>query len=311
VLARLPHVAEMAMGILRSSNRRRSPQRSSTSKPRIRSPAGLPRASPESNNMKQIIVIGIGTGNPEQITLEAVKALNSADVVFVLDKGEQKTDLTRLRRDICSRFAANSSLRWVEVPSPVRDASTASYKEGVRAWHAAKAQIFGALIRDQLKDGERGAILAWGDPSIYDSTIRILHDLATNTSAQFELEIIPGISSIQVLAARHKIALNAIGEPVLITTGRKLSEGIPNGIDTIVVMLDGGSGLEAITGKDLDIYWGAYLGSEDEILMAGNVRDVLDEIKRIREARRPEKGWIMDIYLLRRRSKVSSAPPSP
>ncbi len=251
--------------------------------------------------MKRILVIGVGTGSPEQITLEAIDALNSADVVFVLDKGEQKADLTRLRRDICQRFVKNSALRWVEVPSPVRDASTTSYKEGVAAWHAAKAQIFGALIRDELKDGECGAILAWGDPSIYDSTIRILLDLAaTDGAPEFEFEIVPGISSIQVLAARHKIALNAIGEPVLITTGRKLTEGIPDGIGTIVVMLDGGAGLDAIEGKDLQIYWGAYLGSADEILISGNVRDVLDEIKQTRAARRAEKGWIMDIYLLRR-----------
>jgi precorrin-6A synthase len=250
--------------------------------------------------MKRILVIGIGTGAQEQITHEAIGALNSADVVFVLDKGEQKADLTRLRRDICDRFVNNSTLRWVEVSSPVRDASAPSYKESVHAWHAAKAQIFGALIRDELKDGECGAILAWGDPSIYDSTIRILHDLAAlSGSPEFELEIVPGISSIQVLAARHKISLSAIGEPVLITTGRKLSEGIPDGIGTIVVMLDGGAGLDAIAGKDLQIYWGAYLGGEDEILISGNVRDVLDEIKRTRAARRAAKGWIMDTYLLR------------
>jgi precorrin-6A synthase len=251
--------------------------------------------------MKRILVIGIGTGDPEQITLEAINALNRADVVFVLDKGDRKAELTRLRRDIGDRYVKDRALRWVEVPSPVRDASTPSYKEGVHAWHAAKAQVFATLIRDEMKDGECGAILAWGDPSIYDSTIRILHDLiATEGSPEFEFEIVPGISSIQVLTARHKIALNAIGEPVLITTGRKLTEGIPGGISTIVVMLDGGAGLDAIAGKDLQIYWGAYLGSEDEILISGDVRDVLDDIKRIRAARRAEKGWIMDIYLLRR-----------
>jgi precorrin-6A synthase len=251
--------------------------------------------------MKKLLVIGIGTGHPDQITIEAITALNSADVVFVLDKGEQKADLTRLRRDICERFAASSTLRWVEVPSPVRNASASSYKAGVHAWHTAKEEIFNSLIGTELQDGECGAILAWGDPSLYDSTIRILQSLAAGPSPQFTFEVVPGISSMQVLAARHKIALNTIGEPVLITTGRKLAERIPDDVDTIVVMLDGGAGLEAIAGQDLEIYWGAYLGSEDEILMSGKLGDVLDAIKRVRAARKAEKGWIMDIYLLRRR----------
>jgi precorrin-6A synthase len=105
---------------------------------------------------------------------------------------------------------------------------------------------------------------------------------------------------VQALAAQHRIALNAIGEPVHITTGRKLTEGLPPGVDTAVIMLDNGSGLRALAGEDVDIYWGAYLGTADEVLVAGKLGDRVEEIEQLRARERERKGWIMDTYLLRR-----------
>jgi precorrin-6A synthase len=106
-----------------------------------------------------------------------------------------------------------------------------------------------------------------------------------------------------LLAARHRIPLNSIGEPILLTTGRKLAEDYPAHFDRIVVLLDGGAGLDSLAGKDVDIFWGAYLGTQDEILIAGRVIDVLDDIRRVRQERRAAKGWIMDTYLLRSASR--------
>jgi precorrin-6A synthase len=252
--------------------------------------------------MKRILVIGIGAGNPDQITVEAINALNAADVVFVLDKGQEKADLSRLRKEICARYVKDHALRLIEVPSPARAAPTVSYTQSVEDWHAAKVEIFTHLIRDELKDGECGAFLVWGDPSLYDSTLRILDEVAA--AGAFDYEVIPGVSSLHALAARHRIALNTIGEAVLITTGRKLAEGgLPPAPDTVVVLLDGGAGLDTIAKEEAHIYWGAYLGTPDEILISGPIRHVIDEIKDRRRAAKAKKGWIMDTYLLRRGPK--------
>ena len=51
--------------------------------------------------MKKLMVIGIGAGNPDYITLQAVKALNRVDVFFLMDKGQSKDKLIDLRREIC------------------------------------------------------------------------------------------------------------------------------------------------------------------------------------------------------------------
>jgi precorrin-6A synthase len=115
-----------------------------------------------------------------------------------------------------------------------------------------------------------------------------------------DYEVIPGISSVQVLAARHRIALNQIGEPVLLTTGRRLAEGFPDDAGSVVVMLDGTQTYGRLTDSDLEIFWGAYLGTPDEILISGKLAAVKDEIDAVRKAARERHGWIMDIYLLRR-----------
>jgi precorrin-6A synthase len=253
--------------------------------------------------MKKVLLIGIGAGNPDYITIQAVKALNTVDVFFFLDKGEEKQDLANLRRTICERFIEDKSYRIVEVPGPVR-IEGGDYKSGVHAWHREKAQIFKTLIADELMDDEVGAFLVWGDPSLYDSTLRVIDQMLAQGTATFEYEVIPGITAVQALAAEHKIALNPIGEPVHITTGRRLLEGLPDKIGTAVVMLDNGTGLRALADEDADIYWGAYLGTGDQILMSGKLSACVDAIEEARAEARAKKGWIMDTYLLRRAPKA-------
>jgi precorrin-6A synthase len=250
--------------------------------------------------MKKIFIIGIGAGNPDYVTMQAVKALNKVDVFFFLAKGQDKDELVGLRKSICERFIENRAYRVVEVPSPERDSGAADYKSSVQSWHQAKADVFRVLIEDELQDGEAGAFLVWGDPCLYDSTLRVIQQIIGEGSLAFEYEVIPGITSIQALAAEHRIALNPIGEPIHITTGRKLAEGLPGGIDTVVVMLDGGSGLRAIADKDMEIFWGAYLGTPGQILHSGKASERVEEIERIRAEEKARNGWIMDTYLLRR-----------
>jgi precorrin-6A synthase len=249
--------------------------------------------------MKRILVIGIGTGNIDHLTVEAINALNQADAIFILDKGEATADLAQLRKDICARYIRDREPRLLLAPSPPRAAPTSSYKKSVDDWHAAKSDIFTALI-GELKEGECGAFLVWGDPSLYDSTLRILERVVAE-DLSIEYEVIPGISSLHALAARHRIPLNRIGQSVLITTGRKLAEeGFPQGPDTVVVLLDGGPGLEAMAGKELEIYWGAYLCGPDEVLISGPIGQVIDQIRAARKKGKSKKGWIMDTYMLRR-----------
>lgn len=245
--------------------------------------------------MKHLLLIGIGPGNPRQITLEAIDALNRAEVFFVLDKHQDHDDMLRLRKDLLAQHVQRP-YRLVQVDDPQRDGEAADYVGAVQDWHRQRAALYGRLIADELGEGECGAFLLWGEPGLYDSTLRILGLI---DGQAFSLEVIPGISSVQALAARHRIPLNRIGEPLQILPGRRLAD-VPR-IDNLVVMLDGKCAFAALEDPDLHIYWGAYLGTADEILISGPLQDVKARILAVREQARAGKGWIMDTYLLRRR----------
>lgn len=251
--------------------------------------------------MRQLLAIGIGTGHPDHLTLQAVKALGRVDVVFGFDKGEEKAALQRLRRDLCERFIRPRPYRWVELPDAPRDGRIGDYGARVGAWHERRLIAFEESVARELGDDETGAILVWGDPSLYDSTLRLLERLAARGRVPFEYEVIAGISSPQALAASHRMALNRVGGAVQITTGRQLARAVPTEADDVVVMLDGECAFEELPGAEFDIYWSAYLGSEHELSISGRLDERKAEIARVRAAARAEHGWIMDTYLLRRR----------
>lgn len=250
--------------------------------------------------MRQLKLIGIGAGNPDYITLQAVDALKRVDVVFITDKGPETADLLRARREICERHMRGKPYRTVRIQDPERDRA-ADYLPGVAAWHEARASRYEQVIREQLSDEQCGAFLVWGDPSLYDSTLRIIDQVAARRGVEFEFEVIPGITSIQALAARHKISLNQIGEPVQITTGRRLAEDKSPVGSNVLVMLDGQCAFKCLADQDVDIYWGAYLGTPDEVLLCGKLGEMSGQIEDARRRARQRKGWIMDTYLLSRR----------
>ncbi|MGI5504930.1 precorrin-6A synthase (deacetylating) [Lentzea sp. CA-135723] len=246
--------------------------------------------------MRKILVIGIGAGNPDHLTVQAVKALQTVDVYFVLDKGSVKQELVDLRASILAEHVTRP-YRWVEGRDPDRDRTPADYKATIDAWRRDRADVVQGLLAELGQD-EVGAFLVWGDPSLYDSTLAILDDLLARGES-FSVEVIPGVTSVAALTAGHRVSLNQVGKPVQITTGRRLAAGWPSDVDDVAVMLDAQYSFEGVD-PDTWIYWGAYLGMPDEILVSGRVGDVAAEIRAVRSEARERKGWIMDTYLLRR-----------
>lgn len=251
--------------------------------------------------MRRLLLIGIGAGDPDHVTVQAVGALNRFDVLFLVTK-DGADELVALRRAVLARHRTAGPHRTVALadpPRPWRDAP--DYRAAVARWREERAALWEVALRDELHDGETGAFLAWGDPSLYESTLAVVQEIAGRGAPPLELEVIPGVSSVHALTARHRIPLNRVGRAVLITPGRLLADGLPGEVDDVVVMLDAGSALAALDPTGLDVYWGAYLGTEDELLISGALGDVAGEIDEARARAKARKGWIFDIYLLRRR----------
>ncbi len=242
-------------------------------------------------------LIGIGCGDPDQLTHQAVRAINAADLVLIPCKGAEKSDLAELRRAICAQVLTNPATRIAEFDLPERDSAREDYRGGVDEWHDAVAAAWSREIARHLGGTGRVALLIWGDPSLYDSSLRVARRLEPVP----KIEVIPGVTAIQALCAAHAIPLNEIGEPFLVTTGRRLREGgWPSGVETVVVLLDGRTAFQMLDPNGIQIWWGAYLGMPNEITLSGALTEVSAQIAAVRAEARAKYGWIMDSYILKR-----------
>lgn len=249
--------------------------------------------------MRTLLVIGIGAGNPDYLTVQAIDAMNRTEVFFMPDKGLEKSGLNVIRLGMLARFVREKRYRLVDFAIPSRrQAETAGYAQAVQEWRDKLEAAYRAMFAELGDDGV-GAFLVWGDPTLYDGTLRILKDMQA-AGWDFGIEVIPGISAPQALAAQHQVTLNRVGEAVTITSGRRVGEGEADELSSAVVMLDNHQVFQRFAASGAEIFWGAYLGTPDEILVAGPVAEVMDELDRVRTAAQAKNGWIMDTYMLRK-----------
>jgi precorrin-6A synthase len=67
------------------------------------------------------------------------------------------------------------------------------------------------------------------------------------------------------------------------------------------VMLDGGTAFQSLDPEGIHIWWGAYLGMPDQVIMSGVLAEIGPRIVAVRQEARERHGWIMDSYILKRR----------
>jgi len=250
----------------------------------------------------RIRILGVGMG-PQHVTPEVADALRSVDYVLAADKGSEGDDdgLLALRRSIVDTHT-DGEVDVVQVRDPQRDRAadlnTAGYQRAVADWHDARAAAYADVLRVR---GGSAAFLVLGDPSLYDSTIRVVEKIQ-KLGVPVEFDVLPGISAPQLLAARHRIVLHEVGRSVHVTTGRLLQDAVAAGQDNIVAMLNPPPDRLDLTGlDDWAVWWAANLGAAGERLVSGRLGEVVGQIADAREHARADTGWVMDIYLLRRR----------
>lgn len=252
---------------------------------------------------RELLLIGIGAGDPDWLTLEAVRAIQALDVLFVVTKEREVDALVGARRAIVAAHRS-TPLRTIELADPPRPWRTATdYDAAVAQWREQRRAQWAEAIGWHLGDDETGGFLVWGDPGLYESTLAIVDDVVASAPGDpIARRVIPGVSSVHALTARHGIPLNRQGRAVQISPARLLAGGgMPEGVDDLVVMLDGQQAFASIEPAGLDIYWGAHLGTSDELLISGPLTEVRDQIIQARAEAAARIGWMFDTYLLRRR----------
>jgi precorrin-6A synthase len=274
---------------------------------------------------RELVLVGIGAGDPDWVTVEAARAIEELDVLFVVIKEDGPDELVEARRVVVDRYRSRP-LRTVELHDPPRPwRSAADYDAAVTRWRAQRLQQWNEAIAGALAEGRTGGFLVWGDPSLYESTLAIVNEIAAAAQLPLRVRVVPGVSSVHALTARHRIPVNRQGRGVRIIPARLLDarlpdarlpddglpddglpddglpdDGLPDDGDDVVVMLDAKQTFATIDPSGIDIYWGAYLGTPDELLVSGPLAEVREEILRVRAEAVARKGWVFDIYLLRR-----------
>ncbi|MDO5677127.1 MAG: precorrin-6A synthase (deacetylating) [Propionibacteriaceae bacterium] len=237
---------------------------------------------------REVLVIGMGPGGFGQLTLDAVAAMNRVDVFLVADTNEDRSDLVWRRSEFIRRHVKRAH-RIVTVLDPAHETDPS-------VLDAARLATYRQIISG-LPQGSVIGFLAWGDPALYDSVLRVID--ALKATLPLRVKVIPGVSSLQVLAAAHQLALQ--GAPVHLTTGARLLGEYRPDLGDVVVFEDPELACRGLSMEfpDLEIYWGAYLGSDEEVLANGPLAKVIDEITRLRAQLEEHHGWVHDIYLLR------------
>lgn len=142
--------------------------------------------------------VGIGPGDPELLTLKAVRILRQADVIMLPDSnGPEKTAL-----NIVKAYLDGKDLLFAKMPM-VRDKAVME-----KAHDQAVRQICSLL--DQ---GKEVAFVTLGDPSIY-STYMYLHEKVLRRG--YGVEVVPGVPSFCAAAARLNRSLCQGREPLLV-----------------------------------------------------------------------------------------------
>jgi precorrin-2/cobalt-factor-2 C20-methyltransferase len=178
----------------------------------------------------KLYVIGVGPGDPELLTIKAVRVLNGISCICV-PKGREEG--SSLALSIVSKVVSLDHKEIIEAHFPMRKT-----RESVRGDELdAKWNETVKTVSEKLNRGADMAFITIGDPTIY-STFFYLYDGLIGSDPDVDIEIVPGVSSITASAARAKLSLGLADEKIAVlpaTYVENLSE-IFEKFDTIVLM---------------------------------------------------------------------------
>ena len=180
--------------------------------------------------MKGILFgVGVGPGDPELLTLKAIRIIKESDIIAVPGKDMNTCTAYNIVKQVLSDIS-NKKIITVDMPmTKEKEKLEESHKNGAK------------LIRSYLEEGLKVAFLTLGDPTIYSTYIYIHKRILAEG---FTAEIINGIPSFCAVAARlqgglvenseqlHIIpgsysvsdAITLKGTKVLMKTGKKFGE---------------------------------------------------------------------------------------
>ena len=156
----------------------------------------------------KIIGVGVGPGDPDLLTLKAVRTLQEVDVVFApaANSSGHSLALSIIRQVLEGRPSAPEVITLV-FPM-IKDKTKLE-----RAW----ARNTGRIAK-YAQEGKLVAFVAVGDPTLY-STFTYVQRVLESKYPEIPIEIVPGVTSLSACMARACVPL-AFGEETLLITPR-------------------------------------------------------------------------------------------
>lgn len=170
--------------------------------------------------------IGVGPGDPELLTLKAVRILREADVVAI-PKSKEESD--SIAFSIVKGVVDLSSKETLELMFPMT-------KDKEVLGRAREEAV--AALAERLLAGKDVACITIGDPMFY-STFSYLIPLLKERVPEVEIEIVPGISSVMASAAVTVTPLTEADERLAVIPATYESDKIRHILetfDTVVLM---------------------------------------------------------------------------
>lgn len=213
--------------------------------------------------------IGVGPGDPELVTLKAVRLIQQADVLAYLVGESGHSQAKQIA--ILALEGRDSKQDDIVIPMPMstrRDAANQAYDQGAQA------------IREALAQGLNVAFLCEGDPLFFGSFAYLMERLA----GEHSIQVVPGISSIHAAAAELQHPLTMLKESFCVVSGRHTGEQLVEALrqhDSIVIMKAGRARPTilkalALTERTEDAKYVEYVGRENQFV-ENDVRRLQDE----------------------------------
>ena len=170
--------------------------------------------------------VGVGPGDPELLTLKAVRILSSAKVIAI---PKSKGDADSMALSVIEKAVDLKDKEILELLLPMTKDK----------WILAKARKDAAfLVCERLKQGQDIACITIGDPLFY-STFSYLIPLVADILPEAAIKIIPGVSSINAAACSALLPIAEADERVAVIPaayeGDRLKEMIKD-FDTVILM---------------------------------------------------------------------------
>lgn len=214
----------------------------------------------------RLIGVGVGPGDPELLTLAAVRAIRESDCILLPNEKKEECYAYKIVRQVVPEIE-EKEICPMQFPM-TKDADVL---------RAAQERCF-AKVQTRMMKGKKLVFLTIGDPSVY-STYHYIHRrvLAAGMSAT----MISGVPSFCAVAARLGISLADQGEEIHIIPGSYAVADMIDYTGTRIYMKSGKKLKQLIDmlrtelegreqqGETLEIYGVSNCGLPDEIVMQG------------------------------------------